>query len=166
MLNETQNAVCYCTMCRKFTGSLGAQSFAVRTAWISPALESNINFKIYSAEGSTCGRGFCIQCGSSLTFHSPSGKDGKTDEDTYIHVGCTDEEYLLGKRLSGKEESSDPIEFGGVLWDGVGRSWGRGLCMATSNIYCENDIEGVTDTGPGKRFWQGRTQGPEVDVKN
>lgn len=149
-------------MCRKFTGSLGAQSFAVRTAWINPSLPSNSSFQIYSAEGSTCGRGFCTKCGSSLTFHSPSGKDGKTDEETYVHVGCIDEEDLLGKRLSAKDESNDPVHFGEVLWDGVGRAWGRGLCLATSNIYCENDVEGVTDGGPGARFWRGRTEGPKI----
>lgn len=71
-------------------------------------------------------RGFCTRCGSFLYW-----RDEKSDEVEFA-VGTVDPEYLIGEK---------------------GKHDGYGYALANCsghNIFCENEITGVTDGRIGK----------------
>jgi hypothetical protein len=71
-------------------------------------------------------RGFCSDCGSFLYWRDESL------DDIELAVGCFDPEFLIGEE---------------------GKS-GYGLALANmsgNNVYCENEIPGVTDGWIGRR---------------
>jgi len=72
-----QAAHCHCSMCRKFHGA----SFATIASVIRSNfrwLESANALKSYTAKNGTT-RTFCRQCGSSLTFSSPSASEAQIE---------------------------------------------------------------------------------------
>ncbi|KAI9150344.1 hypothetical protein HJFPF1_10106 [Paramyrothecium foliicola] len=84
---HTKSSSCQCTMCRKAIGTLLPQFIHVPVSRIQPPLESSPKFKKYvSSPGH--GRGFCSECGGSLTFQSDAS-------DVYaLTIGTLDEECL------------------------------------------------------------------------
>ena len=80
---------CHCTMCRKFHGAAYAT--------IAEALKNHFRWtagedllKGYTAENGTT-RSFCSNCGSSLTFSSPSADTELVE----ISLGCFDDEVPI-----------------------------------------------------------------------
>ncbi|MCG8428799.1 MAG: GFA family protein [Chromatiales bacterium] len=66
-------AHCHCSMCRKFHGAAFAtfgEARKERFRWI----EGEEHLKSYVADNGTT-RQFCDSCGSSMTFHAPTGQD-------------------------------------------------------------------------------------------
>jgi hypothetical protein len=77
---------CHCSMCRKFHGAAYATIAEAHTShfrW----LRGEDRLKAYTAANGTT-RGFCGDCGSSLTFTSPAA-DPELIE---IALGCFDDE--------------------------------------------------------------------------
>lgn len=116
-----------------------------------------------------------------MCFLSLEAKDGKSKDDTYLWVGCLDEEFLCGQRVGeakiGEQDdahahvhaqardgsaANGAVTVGTLVRDAESREWGRRLCEPNSNIFCQNEIEGVTSMVKGDKFWQYRT-GPRVE---
>jgi len=139
-----ENGTCQCTICRKFTGSLVPQSISVATSWISPPLSGSQTFKIYrsSSKGE---RGFCSDCGSSLTF-----KYIEQPERIELNLGTFDEEVLVGKKVGQKSSG----EYG--MHTTREKALGTLLCQTADsrNIWWENAIKDVTDDRPGLKYWR------------
>lgn len=116
---------CQCTQCRRCTGSLAWFAHAVPLKHFTYTTAASTLKNFNATEGIQ--RGFCTDCGSFLYWRDESR------EDIDISVGCVDPEYLVGE--SGKHA-------------------GFGLALANcsgSNVFCENEIKGVTDAWIGKR---------------
>jgi hypothetical protein len=83
-----------------------------------------------------CQRGICTNCGSFLYWQSVKG------DDIEITVGCVDPEFLFGDEEQ-KERSKDN--------EGGEGNFGFALAnMAGANVWCRNEIPGVTDFMIGK----------------
>ena len=139
------NASCQCSNCRKFTGSLIPQSFQVPTTSIQPELTSFPTYKTY-ASGPESYRGFCLNCGSSLTHNDEEGF-------TEIWLGCVDVDFLAGKK-EGKEFQTKE----GKMRERVG-GLGRELCVAKAHFWLDNAVIGITDQIVGPKFWANRADG-------
>ncbi len=122
-----QPQTCQCTQCRKGCGTLVAHYITVPTSQIEWTHTAN-SFKLYHSSQNAY-RGFCAECGSTLTWQGEELKgegDGKGDGEVEVVAGSVDERWLVGE--GGKE--------------GVGRE----LCTTTGgNLWCRNEIKGVTD---------------------
>lgn len=145
----SNNASCQCSNCRKFTGSLVPQSFQVPTADIHPALTSFSMYRTYDS-GPDSFRGFCVNCGSSLTHNDEAGL-------TEIWLGCVDVDFLAGR----KEGMVYPTKVGAM----VKRSGGLGkeLCTAKAHFWLDNAVIGLTDQMVGPKFWANRADGLPFD---
>lgn len=76
-------------------------------------------------------RGFCRRCGGLLYW-----RDLRRD-DLEISVGSVDPEFLVGKKRGGDGEG--------------GEGYGFALANCCShNVFCGNEIKGVTDGLPGR----------------
>ena len=76
---------CHCSMCRKFHGAAYATIAEARSSrfrWLG----GEDRLKGYTADNGTT-RQFCRDCGSSLTFHSPSADPDLVE----IALGCFDD---------------------------------------------------------------------------
>jgi hypothetical protein len=147
-----KNASCQCSNCRKFTGSLVPQSFQVETENIQPVLTSFQTYRTYDS-GPDSFRGFCTNCGSSLTHNDEEGF-------TEIWLGCVDVEFLSGRQRGEAiqtEFGSMSERFGGL---------GKELCTAHDHLWMRNAVAGLTDRSDGLKFWGNRTDGKpfECDV--
>ncbi|KAK6201799.1 hypothetical protein LQW54_009378 [Pestalotiopsis sp. IQ-011] len=113
---------CQCTQCRKGAGALIWHCHTIPVESLTYATETT-TLKDFRAT-KDIKRGFCTNCGSFLYFWE-EGSDK-----IFISVGCVDQEYLVG---------------------GEG---GYGFALASTsgdNVFCENEIPGVT------AGWVGRT---------
>src|ERR1700744_3346575 len=95
-----KNVTCQCTMCRKFTGCVLPQNVSIPTSYIKPPLPSNKTYKAYASSPGAF-RGFCSNCGSSLTFN-----ENDKPEMTEIHLGSLYEEVLCGKIIGGQRDET------------------------------------------------------------
>jgi len=80
---------CHCSMCRKFHGAAYATIAEARAddfRWIS----GQDLLKAYTASNDTT-RSFCLNCGSSLTFASPTANPELVE----IALGCFDDEVPI-----------------------------------------------------------------------
>lgn len=122
-------------MCRKFTGALIPHTFTVTRGQVEPPFESHPSYKLYKSS-ETGQRGFCGNCGSSMTFHY-----AKKPEEAEVHFGTLDEEVLIGRKVEGSEwmdEYGTHCEREG----GFGEEW---LKNDPYHIYAENSVPGVTE---------------------
>jgi Glutathione-dependent formaldehyde-activating enzyme len=121
-----------------------SQSISVATSWISPPLSTSETFKIYrwSSKGE---RGFCSDCGSSVTFQYT-----EQPERIEVFLGTMDEETLLGKKVG--QESCGKYGMRTTREEALGTL----LCQTTGsrNIWWENAIKNVTDDRPGLKYWR------------
>ncbi|KAI9886866.1 MAG: hypothetical protein M1823_001302 [Watsoniomyces obsoletus] len=157
-----ENGTCQCTQCRKFTGSLIPHLLSAQKAWItwSPPINVSSSSSSSSSETETttyreynsspgCYRGFCNQCGSSLTWRS----DGEP-ENIEIFVGSLDQQSLMGEEVtisSGSEERKRIPGYGDTLQARIKHIWFR------------NAIKGITDDLKGPRFEEGSEECPEIN---
>jgi hypothetical protein len=98
-------------------------------------------------------RGFCSNCGSSLTFQFL-----ETPDKVEIFIGSIDEEWLCGRKVGEKDEG----EFGKVA---VREEPILNLCSTelSGSIWVENAVPGVTDRVPGPKWWRERADGTSFD---
>ncbi|CAG9990045.1 unnamed protein product [Clonostachys byssicola] len=82
------SSACQCKMCRKFTASLIAQFLAIKIAMLTPEFSTFDTFREYESSVGVF-RGFCIACGSSLSWRSLSFPDVVD-----IFIGTLDEKWL------------------------------------------------------------------------
>jgi len=141
-------------MCRKFTGSLLPQNIGIPSKNVSPPFASNATYKLYKSSdfGS---RGFCSECGSSLTF-----VERENPENTELCLGSLDEEILCGKR---DEDNSWEDEHGKHVprKGGIGRE----LCYTERHIFLDDAIPGITDDLPGKKWLTHSGEGEAIEGK-
>ncbi|KAI9796890.1 MAG: hypothetical protein M1833_005939 [Piccolia ochrophora] len=118
---------CQCTQCRKWTGALVPSLLELNPSQITWAKPTAPNpFREFNSSPG-CYRGFCSNCGSSLTWRSEAEKD--TIE---LCTGSIDEELLIGHKTGNGVERT-----GG---------WGKELGTPTrGNVWYQNVIRGVTD---------------------
>jgi hypothetical protein len=121
------------------------QSITVDTKWIFPPLSTSQTYKIYrsSPKGE---RGFCSECGSSVTFQYT-----EQPERIEICLGTVDEEVLVGKKVG--QERCGKYGMRTTREDGA---LGTLLCQTAEsrNIWWENAIKNVTDDRPGLKYWR------------
>ncbi|KAH8907419.1 glutathione-dependent formaldehyde-activating GFA [Coniochaeta sp. PMI_546] len=117
---------CQCTQCRRQTGALIFYSHTIlleNLTWLTPT-DDALN-KFVATPGYE--RGVCRNCGSLLYWRDVRRPDLE------IAVGSVDPEYLVG--------------------DAEGKEPGYGFALAnccSHNVFCSNEIKGVTDGLPGK----------------
>jgi hypothetical protein len=131
-------------MCRKWTGSLIYQYITISPDQVSPPLSASPSYREFSSSPDRY-RGFCGQCGTSLTWRSDrEGEAEKCD----LSLGTIDEQWLIdiGER--------------GADTEGLGRV----LCTPSSAQYWRcHAIEGVTDYPPGGTMYlAGKDDGPST----
>ncbi|KAF4550752.1 Hypothetical protein D9617_16g015420 [Elsinoe fawcettii] len=140
-----ENATCMCTLCRKFTGSIVPRVLQVYVSWSSiPLFFSSPQYKTYKTnviEGVIGYRGFCSECGSSLTFHNHPVE--KIDNEFEIFLGTVDEHLLAGKDLGEEEGKHGPRTkrgegIGSILTD----------CSVSGHDWLENSVPGFNLKGP------------------
>jgi hypothetical protein len=136
---------CQCNNCRKFTGALVPKSFQVPTIDIQPALASLPTYKTY-ASGPNSFRGFCINCGSSLTHNDEEGR-------TEIWLGCIEVEDLCGM----KDGHGIQTDYGTIYRRTAG--FGKELCKADFHAWVANAVVGITDQESGPKYWRNREDG-------
>ncbi|KAI9696330.1 MAG: hypothetical protein M1820_008172 [Bogoriella megaspora] len=108
-----------------------------------PPLSTSASYKEYDSSSNVY-RSFCSSCGCSLTFNY---KD--KPEETDLYVGTLDEECLVGKKIPGSEKDTEH----GVVTQREG-GIGKECFESGVNFYCENAIHGITDLGPGHKFYK------------
>ncbi|KAI8632941.1 glutathione-dependent formaldehyde-activating enzyme [Xylariaceae sp. FL1651] len=111
---------CQCTQCRRSTGSLFFASHTIPVKSLTYTTPSETLKNFVATPGYQ--RGICTNCGSFLYWRDESC------EQYELAVGCIDPEWLVGKE-----------GFGFALAN-----------MSGPNVWCQNEIPGVTDTMIGK----------------
>ena len=86
---EPHNGHCHCSMCRKFHGAAYSTLAAVRRDHFRWLAGEHL-LKFYVADNGTT-RGFCSNCGSSLTFAAAADRQQIIE----IALGCFDQEVPL-----------------------------------------------------------------------
>ncbi|CAJ2504101.1 Uu.00g114950.m01.CDS01 [Anthostomella pinea] len=115
---------CQCTQCRRGTGSLFFTAHSIPLKSLTYLTATDALKKFYATPGIT--RGFCAHCGSFLYWRDESSNT------VDLAVGCVDPELLVG-------EGEEGVGFGFALAN-----------MAGANIWCRNEIRGVTDGMVGR----------------
>ena len=163
--------VCQCTQCRKASGSLISPFLKVPTAnitWSRPDLASlPLEFQSSSPpspfrqfqSSHAARRGFCGNCGSTLTFWNET-----TPEEFDIATGTVDEKWLIGDRT--ERVSSEELTIKGK-WAELCKEEGQlGKEIAEPKAGCSfftNAIIGVTDQGVLSRRWiENREKGLQI----
>ncbi|KAI9802395.1 MAG: hypothetical protein M1825_002777 [Sarcosagium campestre] len=147
-----KTTTCQCTQCRKNTGALVAHLIpfaASRITWGKPSA----SFQEYNSSPG-CYRGFCRNCGSTLTWRGENSPDERGQIE--LHTGSLDEQYLVDTTASAGQGDAKK---GGVSKNG---GWGVDLAGRNAyNVYFQNAIRGVTDGSitNGKRFVESSTGG-------
>ncbi|KAI3320809.1 glutathione-dependent formaldehyde-activating enzyme [Xylariaceae sp. AK1471] len=109
---------CQCTQCRRSTGSLFFASHTIPQDSLTFSASSTLK-NFIATPGFQ--RGICTNCGSFLYWREES------HQEIEIAIGCIDPEWLVGEE--GKSDG-----FGFALAN-----------MAGPNVWCQNEIPGVTD---------------------
>ncbi|KAL2788211.1 Mss4-like protein [Aspergillus keveii] len=134
-----QSETCQCTMCRKWTGSLIYQYITISPDQVSPPLSASPSYREFRSSPDRY-RGFCGQCGTSLTWRSDREGEVETCD---LSLGTIDERWLMEKGEHGLAK---------VLSTPSGAQYWR--CHA---------IEGVTDYPPGGTIYlAGNDDGPST----
>ncbi|ETS78458.1 hypothetical protein PFICI_10520 [Pestalotiopsis fici W106-1] len=116
---------CQCTQCRRCTGALIWHCHTIPVKSLTYTTPTTTLKDFHATE--EIKRGFCTNCGSFLYFWEEG------DDKIFISVGCVDPEYLVGE--PGKHDG------------------GYGYALASTsgdNVFCENEIPGVTAGWIGK----------------
>ncbi|KAF2222538.1 hypothetical protein BDZ85DRAFT_129198 [Elsinoe ampelina] len=153
----SDNGVCLCTLCRKFTGAVIPRLLSCHISWSNlPLFHHSAEYKTYTTTvvpGVTGHRGFCSTCGSSLSFH---GKAVGEMEWFEIFLGTVDEDVLAGKKVGETEGrfGKRAVREGG---------WGDVLLdtSMSGHIWVENATQGYDLVGPKR--WR-MEQGKEYEV--
>ncbi|KAI9872940.1 MAG: hypothetical protein M1830_001039 [Pleopsidium flavum] len=130
---------CQCTQCRKGLGALMGHYITISATQITWT-DTNSTFKRFNSSPNAY-RGFCANCGSTLTWQNEKEIPGEIE----LLTGTVDEKWLVGTK------------------DGEGV--GRELCEPRGgNFWFANAIKGVTDeVRGGKKFVEGSVLGTTMD---
>ncbi|KAI0010899.1 glutathione-dependent formaldehyde-activating GFA [Xylariaceae sp. FL0662B] len=110
---------CQCTQCRRTTGALFFASYTVPASKLTYLGPTTTLKNFYATPGFQ--RGFCTNCGSHLYWRDESR------DDVELAVGSVDPVFLFG-------EGGNAAGYGFALAN-----------MSGNNVWCENEIKGVTD---------------------
>ncbi|RVX74117.1 hypothetical protein B0A52_01949 [Exophiala mesophila] len=134
------SATCQCTMCRKFTGALISHDLLVHPSQLVEDVTKSPTYKEYQSSESAI-RSFCSECGSGLSWRVKG-----MDDFIVIFLGTVDEEFLIGTKVNGTEETTDM----GVKFQREGGLW-KDLCNPNmGSLFWNNAIPGVTDHDMGE----------------
>ena len=125
------------------------QSFQVPTSMIKPELSSFTTYKTF-ASGPDSYRGFCSNCGSSITHNDEVGF-------TEIWLGSIDTQFLAGMK------QSDAVETKFGIMSKRSGGFEQSLCKASGHFWLDNAIIGVTDNVVGPKYWPAKSAGQPFD---
>jgi hypothetical protein len=126
------------------------QCISIATSAIEPPLDSSPTYKQWKSPINGL-RGFCIECGSSLTFQYLD-----RPQTTEIFLGTVDEDVLCGAKTKEEHLGETGPRF---LRDDTGCGALLSRTDRSGHIWMENRIEGVTDIMPGVKWWRERSEG-------
>lgn len=97
----------------------------------------------------TGSRGFCSECGCSLSFQFNNPR-------CELYMGTIDEEVLCGKKV-GEEEGGEGTGMKAKREGGIGKELFD--TSRSGHIWVENAIPGITDVQPGLKMWRDYEEG-------